>query len=232
MNSKNLLLGVFVMLTVVFASLTLVEYSQVNTLNSEQSKSASTPTLTTTITSTETSVSTTTQTATTTTQAVTTTTEVETSTITMTSPASCPSNTTCGSFTYTPIGQVQVDSVQATQQNENGGPATIFAVTFENAGNAPVYISDGSNGVSTSVPANSSVLQEVSSARCAGTFAIAKLNPGQNYTLYGPSCETGFDFELAQAGSVKVTFSFNWTTATNPTDFPNSTTISAQFIFP
>jgi hypothetical protein len=46
MNAKNLLLGVFVILTVVFASLTLGEYYQVNTLNSQlgQSKSASTQT--------------------------------------------------------------------------------------------------------------------------------------------------------------------------------------------
>lgn len=152
-----------------------------------------------------------------------------------------PSNTIYGSFTYTSTGPVQVDSVQATQfvcQNcgaVNGESYVTFAVAFDNIGNSPIYIPDGSGGVSTSVPANSSVIQEVASERCAGTYSFAKLNPGQNYTLYSPSCETGFDYQLVQAGSVNVTFSFNWTTnskaSTNPTDFPNSTTISANFTF-
>jgi len=136
---------------------------------------------------------------------------------------------------------VQVDSVQATQfvcQNcgaVNGQSYVKFAVTFENAGNSPIYIPDGSAGVSTSVNPDS-ILQKVASAQCAGTFVIAKVNPGQNYTLYGPDCFTGFDYHLIQPGTANVTFSFNWTTnskaSTNPTDFPTTTTISAQFIFP
>jgi hypothetical protein len=176
----------------------------------------------------------------TTTQTLTSTT-TKSSITTITSTVICPSNTTCVSFTYSPTGQVKVDSVQATQfvcQNcgaVNGQSYVSFAVTFENTGNSPIYIPDGSTGVAISVPANS-ILQPVASELCLGTFSIAELNPGQNYTLYGPSCESGFDYHLVQAGSVSVTFSFNWTTnskaSTYPTDFSNSTTISAQFIFP
>jgi hypothetical protein len=80
------------------------------------------------------------------------------------------------------------------------------------------------------------VLREVISERCAGTYSIAKLDPGQNYTLYGPDCGTGFVYQLIQAGGVTVTFTFSWSTnskaSTNPTDFANSTSVSAQFIFP
>jgi hypothetical protein len=83
---------------------------------------------------------------------------------------------------------------KAKQQNANGEPAVIFAVTFENIGDSSIYIPDGSNGVSTSVPPNSSVLHGYTSARCAGTFRIVKLYPGQNYTLYGPPCGDGFNY--------------------------------------
>jgi hypothetical protein len=136
---------------------------------------------------------------------------------------------------------VQVLSVQATQQiaqnggAANGGQVVVFGVTFANTGNSSIYIPDGSNGVSASIPANSSVIREVGSEVCPGTFAIVRLNQGQNYTLYAPSCFTGYNYRLVQAGSVNVSFSFNWTTnpnaSTNPTDFPNSTTISATFTF-
>jgi hypothetical protein len=134
-------------------------------------------------------------------------------------------------------GQVKVDSVQviATSQAQNGRWNIEFAVKFENIGNSPIYIPDGSAGVSSSIQTNSSVLNQVASDRCAGTFSIAKLNHGQNYTMYAPDCFTGFNYQLVQSGSVNVSFSFNWTTnanaSTNPTDFPNSTTIAAKFTF-
>lgn len=58
MNTKNLLLGVFVLLTITFASVTFIEYSQVGTLNSQiqsgQSKGTSSQILTTTTTVTST----------------------------------------------------------------------------------------------------------------------------------------------------------------------------------
>src|SRR5690242_12356541 len=109
MDTKNLL-GVFVVLTVILALLTVGEYYQVNTLNSQlQSKTASTQTLT--------------------------------STTTITSTAPCPSGTACGTFTYTPSGQVQVDSVQAMILFPlgSGQEDVTFAVTFENTGNSPIY---------------------------------------------------------------------------------------------
>jgi hypothetical protein len=158
----------------------------------------------------------------------------------------CPSNTTCGSVTVlTSTGQVRVDSVQATQfvcqscGAVNGTSYVRFAVTVENIGNSPIYIPDGSGGLSSSVVANSSVpssvLQKVPTYVCPGIFDIFALNPGQTYTMYGPSCETGFVYQQVQAGIVTVDFSFNSTTnakaSTNPTDFPNSTTIAAGFIF-
>ncbi len=157
----------------------------------------------------------------------------------MATTATCPSNAVCGSFTNAPTGQVRVESVQAMQQMvEQSGTkqVIVFAVTFRNVGDSPIYIPDGSVGVSTSIPSDSSVIRQVASPQCAGTYVIGRVDPGQNYTLYGPDCGAGFVYQLAQAGSVNVTFSFNWTTnskaSTNPTDFPNSTRISTQFAFP
>jgi hypothetical protein len=135
-----------------------------------------------------------------------------------------------------------VDSVLATQfvcqscGAVNGDSYVEFAVTFENIGNSPIYFLAGSSGVAIAMsPPAGSILQKVISNPCQGIFAIATLNPGQNYTLYGPSCEAGYIYHVVQAGSVNLAFSFNWTTnstaSTNPADFSNSTTISAQFIF-
>jgi len=164
-----------------------------------------------------------------------------TSSITLTqSSATCPSKAMCGSITYASAGQVLVEYVQATQfvcQNcgaVNGQSYVGFAVTFENVGNSSIYIPAGDTGVSTTVPKDS-ILRQVTTVMCPGFFAIDKLDPGQNFTLYGPSCDAGYEYELVQPGSVTVTFSFNWTNnstaSTYPTDFPNSTTISAQFVF-
>jgi hypothetical protein len=217
MSTKNLLLGIFVLLILVFASLTLSEYSEVNTLNSQlqsQSKSASTVTLTfeTTITSTITSPSTT----------------------TVTSTVTGPSNMTYGSFTYAPTGQVQVDSVMAfASQARNGRLNITFAVKFENIGNSPVRAIGGWVGaLSSDVPANSSVLQEAPSQRCAGAIYIVTVNHEQNYTVYAPDCGTGFNYQLVNPGSVDVLLSFNWTTNLKEnTPFSNTTTISARFSF-
>lgn len=206
MNTKNVLLGIFIILTLVFASLTLGEYYQVNTLNSQlsQSKGVSTQTIRTIIAS-------------------------------ITSATTCPSNTTCASLTYSPTGQVQVESVRAMQyicQNcgaVNGQSYVTFAVTFDNVGSPPIYFLGPY--LSSSVPPNSPVLHEVVSSLCAGTVTFVTLNAGQNYTLRAPSCGTGFTYQLVQAGSLNVSFTINWTTSAKATDFPNSTTISAQFVF-
>jgi hypothetical protein len=208
MNTKNLLLGIFVILTVVFASLTLNEYYQVNALSSRLQLMTTTATSTTTVTST----------------------------------LSCPSKTTCGSFIYAPTGQVQVDSVQATEYichtcgAVNGESYITFAVTFENIGNSTIYIDAGSDSLTSSVPTNSSVIQYVtSSVECSGSLRTMDLSHGQNYTMYAPGCRTGFDYQVVQAGSVNVRFWFEWTTnstAANSFGFSNPTTISAQLVFP
>jgi hypothetical protein len=120
-NAKNLLLGIFVTLTVVFASLTVGEYYQVD------------KTISTTIT---------------------------TSITTITSTIVCPSSVTCGSFTYTQDGQVQVDNVQAMESTfQNGGlPQVTFYATVENIGNTP--ISFPSYALESSIATNDSVLQK------------------------------------------------------------------------
>jgi hypothetical protein len=202
MNVKDLVLTAFVILTVVFASLTLSEYSQVSTLNSEVHRTTSS-TLVTTVTT------------------------VTTMTIT------CPINRFCGSFTYNTSGSpVRVDSVVANNESVNGQTSVDFDVTFENVGNLPIYIPAGSTGVSTSITANSPVLVAYPTQPCSQVFEIAALNPGQSYSLLGPPCGSGVNYAIVQAGSVNVAFSFDWTTNATTGTYPNSTTISAQFIFP
>jgi hypothetical protein len=222
MNAKNLLLSVFVILTVVFASLTVGELYQVNTLNSQlmtQSKSTLTQTLSSTTTITSTTVVN----------------NYITSTSTFTTTVIPPSNVT-GLFTYAPIGQVRVGSALALirTQPQSGEQNVIFSVTIENVGNSPIYFIGGwVNSLSSSVPTNSPVLQETPWPRCGGGIFITTLNHGQNYTLFAPDCGLGFNYKLVQAGRVNVGLSFNWTTNKQEnTPFSNSTTISAQFTLP
>ena len=149
----------------------------------------------------------------------------------------CPTNTTCASFTYTANSPVKADSVQATEfvcnncGAVNGQSYVSFQVDFENVGNSTIYVAAGSGGLSVSTLGNSSVLRPVTTQVCAGTFAIVSLNHGENYTMYAPGCDAGFEYQLAQAGSVTVTFSFDWTTNSTASTFPNSTVITAQFNF-
>ncbi len=166
-----------------------------------------------------------------------------TTTITVAAPGQCPAGNTCASFSYNSDGQVKVDSVNATQQacfncgvvNGNGHSYVYIQVTFENTGSLPIYIPDGSAVISTSPSSNSSVLQQVVSAQCAGTYSILELDPGKSATFSGPSCEDGFAYQMVNPGTVTLTLSFNWTTnsqaSTNPTDFQEKTTILAQLTF-
>jgi hypothetical protein len=209
MNAKDLALGTFVILTVVLASPTLSEYPQVNTLDTELNQSKNTSTQSTST-------------------LVTTVTTVTTMTI------SCPMNRICGSFTYNTSGSpVQVNSIEADNESAGGQPSVGFDVEFENIGDYPIYIPGGSYGVSTSVPANSPVLVAYPTQPCSQISEAAKpLNPDQSYALSGPPCGGGVNYAITHAGSVIVALSFNWTTSASAVDFPNSTTISAQFIFP
>ncbi len=165
------------------------------------------------------------------------TTKPPTTTSTVTSPATCPSGTACASFAYGPTGHVQVLSVQATQfvcQNcgaVNGQSYLTFQVALENVGNSSIYIAGGTGELSVSIPANSSVVHTVPTQECAGTFTIIELGQGQNYTLYGPPCDDGLDYQVVQAGTVSIAFSFDWTTNPATNTFPDSTAISAEFTF-
>ena len=91
------------------------------------------------------------------------------------------------SFTYAPIGQLKVDSVQASMcqdcatVDDNGVSYVDFAVTLQNVGDSPIYFQAGSS-LPVSVPANSSVLQ-ASSLFCPSNAALIPLEPGQNYTM-------------------------------------------------
>jgi|SRR5580704_14565665 hypothetical protein len=214
MNAKSLLLGTFVVLTMIFASLTVGEYYQ------SQSKSMPTET------------------------------QTSTTITTTTSTVICPSNVTCGSFTYTQDGQVRVDNVQAMESTtgeccfQNGGPPQVtFYVTVENIGNTS--ISFPSYALESSIATNDSVLQKQWFI-CQGCgFPLTEnitLSHGQNYTLLAPySYGDGYNYQLIDPGSVNMNFSFNWTLTshTQPCTqapcttqpFPNSTEISAQFIF-
>lgn len=151
--------------------------------------------------------------------------------------APCPSDTTCAPFTYVSSDQVRVNSVQATETlcnncgAVNGQSYVGFEVNFENVGNSTIYIAGGTGELSVSTLGNSSVLHAVTSQVCAGTFTIIALGQGQNYTMYGPGCDAGFDYQLVQSGEVTVTFSFDWTTSSQASTFPNSTEITAQFSF-
>ena len=134
-------------------------------------------------------------------------------------------------------GPVQVLSVQATQfvcQNcgaVNGQSYLTFQVALENVGNSSIYIAGGTGELSVSIPANSSVVHTVPTEECAGTFTIIELGQGQNYTLGGPPCDDGLDYQVVQAGTVNIAFRFDWTTNPAANTFPDSTAISAEFTF-
>lgn len=142
----------------------------------------------------------------------------------------CPINIVCGSFTYNMAGDpTEVTSVEASNGSADGQPYVAFDVQFENIGNYPIYLP---GGLSTAVPTNSAVLVAYPVQRCTQTFEVAKLDPYHSDSLSGPPCGDGVDYAIAQAGSIDVVLSFHWTTNATADSFPNSTTISAQFVFP
>jgi hypothetical protein len=150
----------------------------------------------------------------------------------------CHLNTTCGSFYYGGgNNQVQVNSIQATEfvcdncGAFNGQSYVMFGVNFENTGSSPIYISAGTDGLNVSTYGDLSVLGAVTSERCAGTSTIVLLEEGQNYTMYAPGCDTGFDYQMMQAGTVGVTLIFQWTVSSQASTFPDATLISSHFIF-
>jgi hypothetical protein len=182
MDTKNVLLGVFVALTLVFASLTLEEYSRV------------TPTQT--LTSTTTEITT----------------------------FICPSGMVCGSFTYSPIGQVEVKSVEANYTTNQFGPAAVtFWVTFENVASYPVDFA--AYALNASIAPNSSALREVFPPNSPPgiTQGTSPLNNSQSYTLLSPYSGDNYEFLLVQPGTADVNFNFTTSSGT--------TVIAAQFTF-
>jgi len=203
MNPRTLLLAIFVMLTVVFASLTFGEYSQVNNLNSQlQSQSRSTVMRT----------------------LISTTTVVTTDT--------CPSIMKCASFTYSPNPQVQIVSVEANKTYasthivfwvtvENTGISPIqldnYALNFSVPANSSVLRQVDC----PCFPGGTDI---------TGGYS---LNPGESYTLDAGWPNTkSFYYQVVQPGTVDVNLNFTWTEGNGAPIPPNTTTISAQFAFP
>lgn len=152
-------------------------------------------------------------------------------TVTSTTFTTC---TTTGSFSYSPNSSVKIDDVRATVYQGTGSERVVtFTVLFENAGTSPVYVISGcGSGLTAALPANSPVLQKISSGPvCACAEFIAPVNPGQNHTSTTPGCWSGYHFKLAQPGTVTVNFTLYWGTDGQNFQQSNSTTISATFTF-
>jgi hypothetical protein len=138
------------------------------------------------------------------------------------------------SFSYSPRGQVKVDTVWATTTPARNGEENVtFWVTFENTGNAPVYAIGGwVSALDPSISGNSTVIQAASSRLCTAAIYLVTLNQGQNATVFAPDCASGFNYQLVHAGNVAMVLSFDWSTnLKETTPFSNSTTIQANFDF-
>ena len=144
-----------------------------------------------------------------------------------------PSLTACGTFTYTPRGDVAVESVEGQIVNS----FVYFNVTVENVGYSVVEMEN--YVLNTTIGANSPVLHRVPNNEGLGISVGVNLEHGQSYSLYDPTSGDGYWYEVAQPGRVNVTLSFPWTETpcvnapcTSQTLGSNTTTISAQFTFP
>jgi hypothetical protein len=153
-----------------------------------------------------------------------------TSTTTVTSTAACPSGTACGTFTYAPIGQLRVDSVQALIAFPlgSGQEDVQFAVTVENTGSSPIQFS--SDELNSTIATDSTVRRETCNCGLSVTSFVT-LNHGQNFTLIDPAAGNGYFYALLRGGPVDVTFHFDWTTNGPRPPSSNSTTVSARFVF-
>jgi hypothetical protein len=213
-NARNLLLGIFVILTLVFASLTLSEYYQVNTLNSQlqsQSKSTVTRTL------------------------VSTTTVLTTDT--------CPADMICASFTSSPNSEVHVDSVEANKTGAAAHVAfwMTFVNTGDSPINFPSYSLNFSVPANSSV-LRQAVCPQCFPGGTDVSSSIT-LNHDESYTLDAAFPNTkNFYYQAVQAGTVDVNLNFTWSADTGaicmlppcagPTIPSNTMTILAQFVFP
>jgi hypothetical protein len=152
-----------------------------------------------------------------------------TSTVVVTSTAPCPSTMICGTFSSSPNGEVRVESVE---MNLSGASAHVaFWVTIENIGTSPIHFANFD--LNFSIPSNSSVLRRAECQQCfpggSDITANIALDPGKSYTLEAAFPNTkDYYYYVVQAGTFDVNFDFNWTGGTPP----NSTTISAGFVYP
>jgi hypothetical protein len=168
----------------------------------------------------------------------TTTTTTLTSTTTEITTVLCPSGMVCGSFTYSPTGQVGVESVEANYSANQFGPAAVtFWVTFENVGSS--LVSFPAYALNASIDTNSSALREIFPPNFGGgvTQGTSPLKNGQSYTLFSPYSGDQYYFLLVEGGTVDVNLNFTWDTV-QPTQCCSfqtlslgTTVISAQFTF-
>lgn len=152
-----------------------------------------------------------------------------------TSQSSCsPATNICGTFSSSPSGPLSVKSVLVTVGSDF---SVTFGVELVNTGDSTVYVPDDFLGISVAASPNP-IIQKVypNSGPVCETISTARVDPGQNYTISGPVCDDGYTLQLVSPGTVGVTLNFTWNTSgatgVYPGDFPNSTTISAQFSFP
>ncbi|MDA4121935.1 MAG: hypothetical protein OK456_01995 [Thaumarchaeota archaeon] len=156
------------------------------------------------------------------------------STTSTVSSSTTSSNVTSGSFTYSPAGPVKIDSVQATTAQEDGVTRVTFQVLFENTGTSPIYVLAGcSGGLSSSIPANSSVIKQTTGGPlCDCAAVILALDDGQNHTSISPGCWSGYYYDLVGSGTVEANFTLNWSAdQQDAVSGTNSTTIYAHFTF-
>jgi len=172
----------------------------------------------------------------------TTTTKTLTSTTTATTTVLCPSGMVCGSFTYSPTGQVEVESVEANYSaNQFGAADVTFWVTFENVGSS--LVSFPAYALNASIATNSSAVVEIFPPNFPPgvTAGTSPLSNGQSYTLFSPYSGDQYYFQLVRAGTVDVNLNFTWDAgqltqcAHPPCPFQalssGTTLISAQFTF-
>jgi hypothetical protein len=153
-----------------------------------------------------------------------TTTTTLTSTTTATTTFICPSGMVCGSFTYSPTGQVEVKSVEANYTaNQFGSAAVTFWVTFENVGSS--LVSFPAYALNAAVATNSSALREIFPPNFGPgiTQGTPPLKNGQSYTLFSPYSGDNYYFLLVQPGTAGVNLNFTTSAGT--------TVIAAQFTF-
>lgn len=130
--------------------------------------------------------------------------------------------------------QVEVNQIWAVVvPSTSGGSIAEFYVNFENRGPSAIYFTDRFGGaLSTSLALNSTALQESPLPPCLGGNFLVALQAGENYTIGGPGCAEGYNYQVFAQGLAVVHLSFGWTTNQNESPpYSNETWIQAQFKF-